>query len=253
MSAEIVFRAGTRPLFDFQRRRIEPDEIHLYWLCIDNETCKVRAINALLDHEEQVKVGQYLREQDRDRQVASRAALRLILGAYLGNCPRSLQFVVSGKGKPVLENGHVSFNVSHSGARVVIAVTRRGRELGVDVERIRPMPDLEGLARHVTTAREWALWRSMAPELKNPAFYELWTRKEAVLKLDGSGLSRNPDSLEVGFSNGSAPTGFGSRAGLVSFTPESTYACALAFTDPECLRAISLEKVSFRQWVETAS
>jgi 4'-phosphopantetheinyl transferase len=253
MSAEIVFRAGTRPLFDFQRRRIEPDEIHLYWLCIDNGTCKVRAINALLDHEEQVKVGQYLREQDRNRQVASRAALRLILGAYLGNCPRSLQFVVSGKGKPVLENGHVSFNVSHSGARVVIAVTRCGRELGVDVERIRPMPDLEGLARHVTTAHEWAIWRSMAPELKNQAFYELWTRKEAVLKLDGSGLSRNPDSLEVGFSNGNAPIGFGSRAGLVSFTRESTYACALAYTDPECLRAISLEMVSFRQWVETAS
>lgn len=150
-----------------------------------------RAASALLSDDERARAERFLRSEDRERSVAGRAALRLILAGALGTDPRAVVVRPDAAGKPVLARAHdeeLSFNVSHSGAWALIAVAG-GARIGVDVELIRPIPDPLSLARHHFAAAEIAALSSLAPQARLPAFYACWTRKEAWLKAFGTGLA----------------------------------------------------------------
>ena len=129
--------------------------------------------------------------------LACRGALRRLLAAALGIEPLAVRIAEAAHGKPVLEPGllpPIGFNVSHSGGRYVIALAR-GAEPGVDVERIRPRPRLDRLARRFFSRAEQ---RAVAAARK-PAetFYRIWARKEAVIKADGRGVAVGLDCFDV--------------------------------------------------------
>jgi len=88
------------------------------------------------------------------------------------------------------------FNLSHTSGMALIAVIQ-GREVGIDIERHRPMDDLDGMAGTVMSLRELDQWKSLAPRDRKPAFYRLWTRKEAYLKAIGLGLFRDLQDVTV--------------------------------------------------------
>jgi 4'-phosphopantetheinyl transferase len=88
------------------------------------------------------------------------------------------------------------FNLAHSGELALLALTRAG-EVGVDVERIRPMPDALELAARFFSPREVAALQTVPPDDANAAFFRLWTRKEAWLKATGEGIAESLARVEV--------------------------------------------------------
>jgi len=121
--------------------------------------------------------------------TASRRALRRVLGHYLEEDPAAIELRLGEHGKPTLADPSATlrFNLSHSGGLALIAVAR-GREVGVDVERIRPRRNLLGLADRALDPAAAETVRAAAPGKQLAAFHLAWARHEAVAKCHGTGL-----------------------------------------------------------------
>jgi 4'-phosphopantetheinyl transferase len=167
---------------------IEAGEIHLWRAGLD-DPIRLAGAEAVLSREEALRTRKFVREVDRERFVAAHGALRMVLGLYLSAEPQALEFQAGPKGKPSLVQTFTDlrFNLSHSADLALIAVTR-GREVGVDVEHVDPEIDFDPIAEHYFEPKEaWDL-RIAPPEERVSRFFDLWTRKEACLKAEGSGL-----------------------------------------------------------------
>lgn len=129
----------------------------------------------------------------------------------------------------------MQFNLSHSGEMALVAVTRLGA-VGVDVEQVRPLDDMMGIAGQFFAPGERARLAEMPSPHRQRAFFDCWTRKEAYIKGIGLGLSRPLDQFEVAFAPGEparllsvAPDPDDvARWSLYGFNPASGYAAALA-------------------------
>lgn len=136
---------------------------------------------------------------DRRRYLASHEALRVVLAAEAG-LPAGAGFEVTAHGKPRLPAPtKVAFNLSHSGPWALIGVRDDGGDLGVDLESIRSIDDLDALAIENFTEPEMReLGALVDVDARLRAFLMGWTRKEACLKACGTGLTVPPRSIEVG-------------------------------------------------------
>ena len=170
----------------------------------DAETTEPGPELAILAADEQARAARFVRARDRRRFVRCRAALREILGRLLDEPASSLRFRTATVGKPELdgesdENHHaLRFNVSHSSELGLIAVCR-GREVGVDLERVRSITEAGRIVASFFSASELAEFNAILEEDKALAFHRGWTRKEAVLKGSGMGLAGLASHLETGF------------------------------------------------------
>jgi 4'-phosphopantetheinyl transferase len=131
--------------------------------------------------------------------VGGRYLIRSVLAVLAAVEPRSLELEAGPHGKLFLV-GHeelaVSFNLSHSGDLVALALVR-GRRLGIDIEAERPLTDAALLARRILGPRERALFDAVPETERGAALLAAWTRKEAVLKAIGTGISGGLTSIEV--------------------------------------------------------
>jgi 4'-phosphopantetheinyl transferase len=148
---------------------------------------------AMLSDDEVARAERFVFERDRHRYVTARGRMREILARLLGARPTDLRFAYSSHGKPSLPT-EVHFNLSHSDALAALGVSRT-HELGVDVEHVRPLK--EDIAERFFSRAEVAALRAMPEHAQLDAFYRCWTRKEAVVKAIGEGLSRPLDSFDV--------------------------------------------------------
>lgn len=127
--------------------------------------------------------------RDGDAFLASRVALRRILAGYLASEPAAIRFAVAGRGRPsIVDGGDLSFSLSRSAPLALVAVAR-GRSLGVDVERIRPLADVDILAVRYFPPAEARALRTMPEPERLAAFFAGWVRLEAAVKATGVGLS----------------------------------------------------------------
>lgn len=177
--------------------------------------------------------------RDRDRFVAARIVLRVILGHYLSIAPQEIRFSYGPHGKPALATEHAAnglrFNLSHSSGVVLIALAR-GREVGVDVEYIRPNLEYDQLAVQFFSPAEAAALRALPAERRVAAFFACWTRKEAYVKARGDGLVYPLDRFTVSLAPGEPAALLsvdgdaleGSRWSLYDLVPAPGYAAALA-------------------------
>ena len=168
-----------------------------------------------------------LRPEPSRRWIASRWALRTILCRYLGEDPATIELGLGEHGKPELADraSRLSFNLSHSGALALVAVTA-GHEVGVDVERIEPDRDLLALADRGLDAAAAAAVRAAVPRRRASAFYAAWVRHEALLKCLGG-----PPSAPGGTPSapGEAPSSPGADPVAVSpLAIDRGYAAAVA-------------------------
>jgi 4'-phosphopantetheinyl transferase len=118
--------------------------------------------------------------------------LRILLGRYVGTSPAEIRFQYESHGKPEIalpqDCRSLRFNVSNSGGLALIAVGS-GRAIGVDIEKVRPLPDFLNIARRFFSAREVQAILAVGENQRQEAFFACWTRKEAFLKATGMGLS----------------------------------------------------------------
>ncbi len=150
-----------------------------------------------LSDDEQARAARFRSPRDRDRFLASHAALRAILGRYARRSASELSFVVGPHGKPSLDGRpEVEFNLSHSGDLAIVAIAQ-GVRVGVDVELARPIADRDAIVRRFFSPRERADFDALPEPIKPDAFYRIWTCKEAYIKAIGKGLSEPLDRFSV--------------------------------------------------------
>jgi 4'-phosphopantetheinyl transferase len=174
------------------------------------------------------------------RHVVSYGYLRLVLADYLGVSPDSIKFVVSANGKPRLSSAfgsRLAFNLSHSEGVAIIGITS-GAEIGVDIERLRPLPGRLSIARNSFTSSESSQLAAMTDADSTPAFLRCWTLKEAFVKATGDGLSIPLNSFEMSMDPDSPPRllhlprGSPADWSFHSFEPRTGYLAAAAVLGP---------------------
>ncbi|MFF7729528.1 4'-phosphopantetheinyl transferase family protein [Streptomyces sp. NPDC008001] len=156
----------------------------------------------ILDAGERERAAAFVRDQHRERYIASHVGLRLLLGAYLGTDPAAVVLVREPcpgcggpHGRPAAAGAPLHFNLSHAGDVALFAFA--DTPVGADVEQVQPAEVVDEVARvlHRTETAELAA----LPAAQRPdAFARCWTRKEAYLKGTGTGLSENPSVTYVG-------------------------------------------------------
>lgn len=155
------------------------------------------AAEALLSDGEKARGRAFVTASLRHRFVAGRARLRSLLGEHLGLDPRTLAFAENAFGKPRLAaHPSVHFSLSHSGDRAVLAVCEL-REIGIDIERVRPLDHLDLARRYFHPSEVAAIESARPPEEQLLAFFRIWTLKEAIVKAIGRGLSIPLDTFDV--------------------------------------------------------
>jgi len=116
-----------------------------------------------------------------------------------------LRFSYSPYGKPSLAEefnvGALCFNLSHADGLALYAVTC-GRQLGVDIERVRADLVDAQVAEQFFSPQEVAALRALSGNIQPQAFFNCWTRKEAYIKARGEGLSLPLDQFDVSLAPG---------------------------------------------------
>jgi 4'-phosphopantetheinyl transferase len=161
---------------------------------------------AFLSPEELAHARRFLSASHGQRYVVAHGRLRQLLAPLLRMEPAAIEFAAGADGKPQLAGAaaasELSFNLSHSAAWGLVGWSWQ-RDIGVDVEAWRAMRDAAALVRRYFSAAEIAGWEALPQELREQAFFNLWTRKEAYVKALGRGLSLSLASFDVSHENGS--------------------------------------------------
>jgi 4'-phosphopantetheinyl transferase len=162
---------------------------------------------ATLSPDETERANRFKFEKHRNRYTAGRGALRAMLAQYFGTNAAGLRFNYLENGKPALTEEFagtgIHFNLAHTGELALVAVTRIG-PVGVDVESVRPIKDVDELVARFFSPRESESFQKVSADQKPAAFFNLWTRKEAMLKATGEGITRSLSLVEVSFLPGEA-------------------------------------------------
>lgn len=169
---------------------LSPQVVAVWTVAQDTEPDVVRRLTTVLSDDERHQAAQFRQPLDQTRFIIRRAALRLLLAEILGRSAPDIDFQRSAYGKPFVTGGppKLEFNVSHSNALALIAVTVTQR-VGIDVEWLSPLAEMAQIAARIFAADEHTQWQSLPADERMPAFYTAWTRKEAVVKALGKGLS----------------------------------------------------------------
>jgi medium-chain acyl-[acyl-carrier-protein] hydrolase len=176
------------------------NDVHVWQARLDVDEERVRHWASMLVPEELARAERFHFRIDRQRYVVGRGVLRRMLGEYLGMRPTEVGLWYNSHGKPALtgesDRGGVKFNASHSGDLLFLAIAK-GREVGVDVEHVRRLPDWRELAGRYFAPTELAELDTVPAPERERAFFQCWTRKEAYIKAQGLGMTLPLDQFAV--------------------------------------------------------
>jgi 4'-phosphopantetheinyl transferase len=170
----------------------------------------------------QQKVGRYRRWQNAQASLLGRLLLSKGLARYYDYQLNFNHLEYGEYGKPLLPDTPFYFNISHSENLVVCAI-QPDVAVGVDVEYVKPVPITD--FRSQMTDNEWSLVSQAADPLW--AFYDYWTSKEAILKVEGSGIQLGLKTFEVAEDRKTANVK-GKNWYLQKCEPDSNYCCYVA-------------------------
>lgn len=187
------------------RLPLSADEVHVWRASLRPPPHVLARLEAHLSDDERARAARFRFPEHRTAFVAGRGAQREILARYTGLPPAAHVYRETEFGKQSLDGAtaglDLRYNVSNSGEVALYAVSL-GRELGVDLEKLKPMPDGIDIAQRFFSAPENAVFAALDPGVRDLAFFCCWTRKEAYIKAVGEGLSMPLDRFDVAFAPG---------------------------------------------------
>ncbi len=176
------------------------DEIHLWAASLCLSAGVAEELLGVLSADERDRIRRLRVDRQRRRAAASRGLLRYLLASYTDTTPDHLRFEYGAKGKPALAgptpNGSLHFSLAHSADLLLVGIAR-GHGIGVDIELMRPLSNVDRLAARCLSSTERALFRRVPSAQRSQAFLVCWTRKEAFAKAIGQGLALRPRRIEV--------------------------------------------------------
>lgn len=177
--------------------------IHVHAFPLDIHAAQIGYLETLLDPDERSHVDRFNRNRLKARWIVGRGRLKQILSRYCDYDAKRIRFAEVANGKPTLQIDQdaprLHFNLSHSGDLGVVAITRVA-PVGVDIEHVREIADLDGIAARFFSPDEQSQLGAIPASERQSAFFRCWTRKEAVIKATGEGLAARLDSFAVSLS-----------------------------------------------------
>lgn len=171
--------------------------IHAWFVQASSDPALLARLQSLLGAEEAAKATTFRFEHLRRNYTFTHGVLRILIGRYIGEDPAQVKFCSGPNGKPYIDHSRsVQFNLSHSNDVALMAFAA-DCEIGVDIEKIRPMNDVLAIASRFFCPEETAELMSMPAGEQQAAFFRCWTRKEAYLKAAGDGMRTDLDSFRV--------------------------------------------------------
>lgn len=176
------------------------ETVHVWRIDLAIPPPLVTRLHRLLSNKEKERAAR-MRAPGADRRfVVSHGATRAILARYLTRPPEEIDFLTGAGGKPYLAlppgAPALCFNLSHS-ADLALCAVAMDRDLGVDVERIRPVADWPQIAARYFSPNENEALLALSDEAALMAFFQGWTGKEAYTKALGRGISRQWSQFTV--------------------------------------------------------
>jgi 4'-phosphopantetheinyl transferase len=235
-------RAGLWPV-PAQFPQLRPTHIHVWCARLTPTEAALSLSESILSGPERDRANRFHFIHHRERFILGRGILRMLLAKYTGMAAAELRFVEGPFGKPALEqaaeNSEVFFNISHC-EDVALFAFRTDQPIGVDIERVRELKDADELVARFFSARENQEFQGLSGELKAQAFFNLWTRKEALLKATGDGIAQKLHQVEVALMPGEPAQILGLPVGMVrpsewfiqEFCPVTDFCGAVVTTQP---------------------
>ncbi|HMA92872.1 MAG TPA: 4'-phosphopantetheinyl transferase superfamily protein [Polyangiaceae bacterium] len=196
---EVIAPPAVRVCDGKTKHALDAAAVHLYDIDLSRHYDDIESLRNVLSDHERTRAARFVTERLQHDYIVSHGVTRLILSRYVASAPEQLVFVQGEHGKPALDPSHsssVRFNLSHSGNKCLIAVTN-AREVGVDVEKIRPLDDWFEIAKRFFSARETEQLLQLPEALRRNGFFATWSRKEAYIKAIGMGLALELGSFAV--------------------------------------------------------
>lgn len=177
--------------------RLPSGAVHVWRVPLRQNQDEISRLNLLLSPDERERFSRFRFAPDRAAHTVARGRLREILAGYSGVAPGALRFGYTENGKPYLaEHPDLQFNLSHAGDWALVACTY-DVEIGVDVEVIDRSFQVEDIVERYFSRREVPVILGLPEAERHAAFYRAWTRKEAIIKARGDGLSLPLDQFGV--------------------------------------------------------
>ncbi|MBF5058993.1 4'-phosphopantetheinyl transferase superfamily protein [Candidatus Neptunochlamydia vexilliferae] len=173
--------------------RLKSGETHIWYLSPSEVEIKTHFLSS-----DEIERGKAFRF-DRHRKTfwAYRILLRKVLSLYTGVPPEELLFNYTPFGKPYIDHEFpLWFNLSHTEPLAALAITG-DCPVGIDIEKVGPIEDLEGLVDQFFSPQEFREFKSLNKKEQTDAFYFLWTCKESYVKGIGEGLFHSLDRFSV--------------------------------------------------------
>jgi 4'-phosphopantetheinyl transferase len=177
---------------------IPKDEVHIFTASLSASLAEEQALLTLLSDDERERADRFIAPKHRHRFIIAHGILRQLLSVYLDQQAASIKFAYSQYQKPMLadlDTHCLQFNLSHSEDFVVYAFAQQS-EIGIDIEIIRDELKMDIAERFFSPAEIIAL-KALPLNEQTTGFYRLWSRKEAVIKANGKGLSQPLSSFSV--------------------------------------------------------
>jgi 4'-phosphopantetheinyl transferase len=218
---------------------LNSDEVHVWRVSLNASQETIERLRQYLAPDERARAERFRFAKDHNQFIIGRGLLRALIGRYLACEPHEVCFGYSSYGKPSLDGyqaeAGLQFNISHSHQLALLAFMYR-KDIGIDIEYMRPDVEFEQLAEHFFSPDERAVLLGVPPPLRQQTFYNCWTRKEAYIKARGEGLSIPLDIFDVSLRPGEPAALLQSRENpaevtrwsLHALTPGEHYAAALA-------------------------
>lgn len=176
------------------------DEIHIWSAVLDQPPYKIHRLANTLSIEEKKRAERFHFVHDRRRFIVGRGVLRTLLANYLKIAPDDVQFCYGSNGKPFIKSFYnkdkLQFNLSHSENYALFAFAR-DREIGIDIEYVHFFSEMEKIAKQFFSTNEFFALQSLPNGEKKTAFFTFWTRKEALAKAVGMGLSHDLNKIDM--------------------------------------------------------
>ena len=199
-----MYHQNAEDVFDLQMfadkvEKLEGQDVHLWGINRNVYNEQKNYSEYFLDEDEQNRTQRFRFSKNHDLFVIGRYYTKIMLAYYTMSHPESIKIIPDSFGKPTSER-NLFFNISHSGDQLLVGFSKS--KIGVDIERNDPAVDIEKVGKSHFSEVELQEMMSYTRDERTEAFFEIWTKKEALIKGIGKGLSIPLQDFNVTKRNG---------------------------------------------------
>lgn len=186
-----IYHQNLADIFDSQMlsnkvEKPEEQDVHL-WKANRNIFNELKNCSKfLLSEDEQTRAQKFRFRKDHELFVLGRCITKIMLAYYTESTPERVKIITDEFGKPTCEM-NLFFNISHAGDQLLLGFSNS--EIGVDIEKKDPALDIERIGKSHFSEVEFQKMMNCTRDERAETFFEIWTKKESLVKGIGKGLN----------------------------------------------------------------